>query len=101
MWHKQSDGEPEASQPLSFSAPPVIYRLPLTGTEEGGGGQCPVPKKTRKKNPPAPLLSFFLPHRQTLEACSTSSHLVDFAAALCVSAASVCFGGGNLHLDPR
>lgn len=71
---------------LSPSAPTMIYLLPLTGAERGegvGSIGCPVPKRKKKKTPLC----------QTLEACSTSCHLVDFAAMYVCVRVSVCSVG--------
>lgn len=89
--------EEKASHPLSFYSCSDLSSSTNWGTEGGGGGQYrvsyphPPPGKKRKKKTNKTLP----PCYQTLEACSTSSHLVDFATVcVCVFWGEVC----NFHL---
>lgn len=86
--------EEKASHPLSFCSCSDLSSSTNWGTEGGGGGQYrvsyphpPPGKKKEKKKKTLP------PCYQTLEACSTSSHLVDFAT-VCVYVC-VCVLGGR------
>ena len=86
-------------QPLAVCSSGDLSSSRNWGTEGGGGEAVSgVLSPEKKKNIPAPPQTALC---QTLGACSTSRHLVDFAAVslyLCVYLYGGG-GGGNLHLD--